>query len=237
MWTFNVTRKLVKLAGYTVLPQEIPQDDESMLALAQQALSDTNEENRYILKVHKPISAKAPNSVVLTTLRDPRDVLVSYMRFMKQDFEPCLKAINQFTKLYDHFFDFPQDRLLLIRYSNITNSPEKVISSIADFLGLEVEKNAVEKVAKQLSKRRVQNLIQKSESSFQKKRKKGKAISPESYVQLRSGDIRIYDKTTGFQSGHVSNYQDGEWREIFDSSQLKQIENTLGVWLQNNGFA
>ena len=50
------------------------------------------------------------------------------------------------------------------------------------------------------------------------------------------GSVRGFDLTTGFQRGHISNYNDGDWRVLLTPEQKKKMNDRLGPWLLENGY-
>ena len=93
MWTFNVVRGLAQMAGRQVHPETVPIDDHSMFEIYHRATAtDHVSQSIYTYKVHGKLGYVLPESKYLTTIRDPREIIVSFMRFMKVDFENAFAA-------------------------------------------------------------------------------------------------------------------------------------------------
>ena len=107
MWLFNVTREILKACNFNVLPEEIPQYDKEMVKIYENySLKDNDKNNKYVLKLHKLLPTGLKKSKILTTVRDPRDVCISFKEFMKVDFYAALKAtktLNDYAKTYKKY--------------------------------------------------------------------------------------------------------------------------------------
>ena len=95
MWLYNVTREILKLSRINVLPVKIPKSSQKFFEIFEkQSLIDQNDSNKYVFKIHKILKPNLPRSKILTTIRDPRDVCISFKEFMKtgkpSDFEESL---------------------------------------------------------------------------------------------------------------------------------------------------
>ena len=137
MWLFNITREILKESGYEVYPKIIPQYDKKMLDIYyKEALPDQNDLNKYVFKVHGILKPDTPRSKILTTIRDPRDICISFKEFMKTDFKSSLKAtksILNFTKIYNHF---EKDYLMILKCENIGKKP--IDTMTCDDLGVDI---------------------------------------------------------------------------------------------------
>ena len=99
MWLFNVTKEILHYSQLKVLPINVPQnDDEFFRIFKTQSLNDLDNINRYVFKVHTILKSGLPRSKILTTLRDPRDICISFKEFMKTDFNTALKATKSILK-------------------------------------------------------------------------------------------------------------------------------------------
>ena len=86
MWLFNVTREILKTCRYNVFPNKVtPSDKDFFLIFKNQSLMDQNYQNKYVMKVHNILKPNLPRSKILTTIRDPRDICISFKEFMKTD--------------------------------------------------------------------------------------------------------------------------------------------------------
>jgi hypothetical protein len=44
------------------------------------------------------------------------------------------------------------------------------------------------------------------------------------------------DRSTGFQSGHVSDYRDGDWRRHLSREQILAMDAAFGDWIARHGY-
>jgi hypothetical protein len=50
------------------------------------------------------------------------------------------------------------------------------------------------------------------------------------------GSVRVLDRATGFQTGHVSFRKDGQWRQELSEDQKQHLMNETADWLEKYGF-
>ena len=62
----------------------------------------------FVLKLHAYLQNLPEDNLVITNIRDVRDALMSYMRFMHVDFETALGATRSTASIADHYVDFPE---------------------------------------------------------------------------------------------------------------------------------
>ena len=137
MWLFNVTKEILYYSQLKVLPINVPQnDDEFFKIFKTQSLNDLDNINRYVFKVHTILKSGLPRSKILTTLRDPRDICISFKEFMKTDFNTALKATKSILKYEKIYKTFDKEYLKFFRYENIENKPVQTILDIANFIGI-----------------------------------------------------------------------------------------------------
>ena len=60
-------------------------------------------------------------------------------------------------------------------------------------------------------------------------------VSEDDVVRNFDNTLRAYDTETGFQSGHVSSYHDGDWKKVLTQDQQVRMYDVLGDWLRENG--
>ena len=56
-------------------------------------------------------------------------------------------------------------------------------------------------------------------------------------VYFSRDNYRAFDRRTGFQTGHVSKYQSGDWRHILTADEQRVVWERIGNWLQTNGYS
>ena len=236
MWAYNVSRSVLRRAGWKVFPKETPQADRDMLALAAQGLQDRDPTNVWTLKVHEFIKRNIPRSRFITTHRDPRDALVSYKRFMRCDFERALEAMMQSTRTCDYYRSFPAELCLHLEYRDIVNTPRDVVQRIAEHIGCSITSEIASEVVNEFSKANVKQRIRDTEASVERRAALGDPIAPGEVVRLGTQNQRAFDLTTGFQSGHVSDYREGHWKNSLTLAEKDRMLTVLGPWLRHNSY-
>lgn len=234
MWTFNTARALVNSCGLVAMPSTVPADDSENQKEAQAALANGDPRQLWVLKSHKRIPEDpAAGSKFIATRRDPRDILISQMRFADLDFVGALKAAAYYAKTADHYRRFPARIRLELSYPDIVGDPAGTCSTIASFLGLSPSQDSVNAIVQAYSKQRVKHLI---DSLGTKESSQSHATGDLKTVLRVDRNARLYDTGTGFQSGHVSDYRDGDWRQILSADQQARMNRALHRWLVTNGY-
>ncbi len=234
MWTYNVTRELLRACGYRVLPERVPRTQEQTLAEAPIALADGHPENRWALKVHNRISPRMHRSRFVMTRRDPRDVLVSLMHFTPCRFDKALRGTAYFTRIVDYYRSFPPKILLDLHYPDIAERPAEVVGRIAQFLGLQPTIAAVDEILVRFSKQSVLEMVRRLDEA---ERQESNRPSGREVVVRVDANARLMNVNTGFQSRHVSDYCDGGWRHLLSTQEQARMQRALGPWLERNGYA
>ena len=109
MWVFNVLRELIIVSGNKVEPKVVPQKDDQTTDLFEKYLNDENVDYYLTLKSHNVLKSDLPFSKIISTHRDPRDVLISYMRFMKTDFETAFKVAKSLLNYTSNYNSYNKD--------------------------------------------------------------------------------------------------------------------------------
>ena len=237
MWLFNITREILKESGYEVYPKIIPQYDKKMLDIYyKEALPDQNDLNKYVFKVHTILKPNIPRSKILTIIRDPRDICISFKEFMKTDFKSSLKAtksILNFTKIYNHF---EKDYLMILKCENIGKKPIDTIIEIGKFINCKVEYNSAEKISKKFSKDNVKNIIKENDNNLNLKIKENKEVNKSEIVYFSKDNYRSFDVNTGFQTGHISKRNSGDWQKALSSEEIEIIHSQFKDFLIENNY-
>ena len=236
MWAFNITRDLVKSAGCRALPERIPQSDKDMIREFNDRLNDPDPLNITVIKIHNRLAKLPPASRIITTHRDLRDAMVSFQRFMKCDFDTVLKGAIANAKTCDHYRNISENLTMHIKYENIRDNPTSVIQDVGKFLGLTPTSTIVNNIRHRFSKENVGKRINDMEDGIKARLAKGEAINRNEIVPLSQGKARVFDVSSGFQSGHISDYKDGDWRKIFSKEEKARVQEELGNWLAQNGY-
>ena len=96
--------------------------------------------------------------------------------------------------------------------------------SIATFLGAEHAAARSEEIAAKFTKAAVKRRIDAAESELRARAKDGRVPANDpGLVVLSPTNWRARDIETDFQSGHVSDYRDGDWRWLLTAEQQAAI--------------
>ena len=237
MWLFNVTREILKISGSDVLPKKIPQWDEEMLELYEkQAMYDQNELNKYVLKLHTILNPDLPRSKILSTIRDPRDICISFLEFMKTDFQTALKSTKSIIKYSNTYNEYDKDYLKIIKYENIENKSIETVLEIAKFINCEIDYNLAKQISEKFNKDNVKKIINKNNNNLKFKIENKEKISESEIVYFSKTNYRSYDINTGFQTGHVSERKSGDWKKKFSSEEIEIINSEFKQFLIENDY-
>lgn len=238
MWTFNVVRELARRAGFRVLPEEIKLTDQQYAEYANQEIIANRDLNTiFVLKLHAKLSSLPPGHLVITNIRDIRDVTMSYQRFMHVDFEKALDACRLNLNIANYYLAFPDAQRLALRYEELTAKPVETVAHIADRVMGGIDHDVAQEIATQFSKEKVRALTESKDRQYQRSLE-GEPLPPgETLLNRVDGTLATIDRSTGFQSNHVSDYRDGAWRQMLSEEQIGAMENTFSDWLMRNGYA
>lgn len=209
MWTYNVTRELIRAAGFEVLPARVPQRDEAMWCLGEQGIRDPSTGRVRVLKIHSLLPPDLPHARFIVPRRDLREILISSMRFTRSGFEDSLRFVDQAVAANHYYGAFPDDRTLWLEYEDIVACPAKVAHAIGDFLGLVVRDGTRSEIVRRYSKESVRSLVKRREEDVERRIREGGVVAPDELVRLGRENVRVFDTATGFQTGHVSEHLDG----------------------------
>jgi len=240
MWTYNVVRALYKSNNVTVIPEKIPKDESTLITEALQNRAVDGEV--YCIKTHFRLPNPLPTQhevKVICNVRDVRDACLSYKRFMHVDFETCLNVMNEMMIATDYYMQAFSDNRLMVRFEELGDEQLDVIGKISAFLGLSVSEKQKSGIWAAYKKSSVKKRL--DEFSDIKVDEEGRikgAKHQEKYdaVRNRDGTFRIFDKTTSFQTNHITSEKDGEWKTDFSSEQIELINRLSREWLQRYDY-
>jgi hypothetical protein len=236
MWTFNVVRDLVRSTGSAVQPELVPHDDVEMEAIGRAGIAA--DDGVYVLKVHAHIPADLPHSLYVVTHRDLRDSLVSFMRFAHQDFEAGLHFVASAIRSEQHFSTFPAERRLDLDYAAIIGAPAEVVAALAARLAIPAPPDLVAEIVARYSKARVRDRMVSREQALRDRIAAHQPVDRRDFIAQQDHSLRAFDTATGFQSGHVSDYRDGDWRKILTADQQARLETLIAegeAWRARQG--
>jgi hypothetical protein len=237
MWTYNVCRSLITAAGKTPWPDEVPLDESPAI---QHALYHPPAPDQvYCIKTHFQIPVGKPQMRIICNYRDIRDATLSYMRFMKCSFEQALAVALGSMQLTDHYLLSQDPNILPIRYDEMLNQPQQIISTLASFLTLPVESTEIEDIAQSLSRETVARQLEKLKTG--KQNLESTTTDPVASGKISSvpnmdGSFRLHDSSTGFQTNHISSNRDGEWRDVFSDEEQEKLMAVASDWLRRYNF-
>ena len=238
MWTYNIIREIIKLYKYKLVPEIIPQSDNDMMDIQKKDYKNLNIIS--VIKVHQLVKIENLNNTKLIfNFRDPRDALVSYLRFMKIDKYELINKINFIKNIIRRIEYYRnslnKDNYLEINYKQITKKPENIIDRIGIFLNLNIQKNQIIKINNKYQKKKLKEQIKIKDKELEFK-KKNKKINKNEVVYLGKNNFRFFDKYTGFQSGHISSHKDGQWKDFLSNEEIIKINSTFNDWLKKNNL-
>jgi len=161
---------------------------------------------------------------------------MSWTRFMKAEFEHGLEITKGNMQTVDYYWSLADEECLKIEYADILNTPMKVASTMDQRLGLRLKNNQVASSVVRLRKEKISKRLKLLEVNLKQRIKCGEPSSANELVPNADGTFRVYDTRSGFQSGHISGYREGDWKKILTDQLQSIIERELGPWLLKNGY-
>ena len=240
MWTYNVARVLLARHGLKVVPSEMPIDSHELRTTVDEALGGGNSPGEsWLLKIHfaLPESMLRPSVRVICNIRDVRHALASYMRFTRCDFNLGIAVAHQMTKVTDHYLACESSKVLTVQYQDVLDRPSRVVRDVGAHLGRGVSVKDADAIARQWSRDNVRKQID-SLPRMQADRKSvmGKD-QPFKTAPNFDGTVRVVDPIRGFQTGHVGDLRNPDWRSSFSLAQQNVLNRLFGEWLEKHGFA
>lgn len=225
MWTYNVARALVASAGLTVVPSQVPTRETEVHAEAERAIADPDPSRVWVLKTHHAIPFAAKHALVILPLRDPRDVVVSLMRFMRLPLARAASSVDAWAALLDHYRrTLPAAQVLWLRYADIAQRPAAMVDAIAAFLDIPCPAQARDGLVASLTKSAIRQRLDRLAAN---------ATAAERITNA-DGSFRLFDPESGFQTGHVSDYRDGDWRRLLPAAEAQAIADRYAAFLQRH---
>jgi len=111
-----------------------------------------------------------------------------------------------------------------------------VIRRIDHFIGTQASFEQIMHINEQFSKKNVKKRIEQFEAIPAEQIKANTAAFE---LIKKPGDncYRVFDKATGFQTGHISSNKDGQWRQVFTKDQQQRLMAETADWLEKYGFS
>lgn len=237
MWTYNITRRILKLSGWEVLPEQIPPN--SMTIMPQLVKKDPGPGKILCFKTHNRIDPIVPAFKVISPYRDIRDAMFSFKRFMKCSFAEALGATQSQMDTADHYLRTARNNVLPLRYDQIIESPTQAISQISNFLELQISEEQMLEIANSMARDKVKSRLEQLKDI--RVDDEGALESTElnaGYQTIKNvdGSYRVFDSSTGFQTDHVTIGGDGAWRTELDPAEQAAMMKLVTPWLDRYGF-
>ncbi|MEM6491285.1 MAG: hypothetical protein AAF684_05190, partial [Pseudomonadota bacterium] len=181
----------------------------------------------YVVKTHNLMAARGPRVQAATILRDPRDMALSYRRFMGEGVEstPPVFFVERVIAGYQQIKKMWGDALIETRYDDVVHRPTAVLAALRPALGLAADRRTDTEIAAALSPEAVVKIIDNAV------RRESAAVNLSGF-----GIERVMDRETGFQSGHVGDGAIGKWRTELSAQDKAIIAAKHGKWLEAQGF-
>ena len=237
MLTFNITREIFRIKGRNIKPLQVPQSDQEMIScFLTEANSDANPSNQYIFKVHTLLNTNLPNSKYIVNIRNPFDICASFYQFMKCDINYAIKIAKAHSAVIKHYQNCEYNQIIFIRYEDLEKDLASEIEKIASFLDINLDIVLANKISSKFSKSSVSKLIDKITKNLEKKISLNNLIKDESIVKISANNYRAFDVNTGFQTGHISNRNSGEWHKLFNQKEISIIKSELLEHAEQLGY-
>ena len=125
---------------------------------------------------------------------------------------------------------------MILKCENIGKKPIDTIIEIGKFINCKVEYNSAEKISKKFSKDNVKNIIKENDNSLNLKIKENKEVSKSEIVYFSKDNYRSFDINTGFQTGHISKRNSGDWKKALSSEEIEIINSQFKDFLIENNY-
>ena len=233
MWLYNITREILKNSKFNVIPNQIPQQDKECYKIFnKESFLDKNDNNKYVFKVHNILKPEFPKSKILTTIRDPREICLSFKEFMRTDFNSAFTAAKSITKFEKEYKNYDRNYLRFFRYENIEKKPIETILNIADFINCKISIKDAENISIKYNKNSVKQLIKKNNDKLLHKIKNKEKIINSEIIYFSKDNFRSFDSNTGFQTNHISNRITGDWKNFFSQDEIELMNLEFKVFLE-----
>ena len=223
MWITNVIKEIFANSNFNVLPKKsIQTNAENFEIYNSQALIDKNKLNKYVFKIHAKIEKIPPGSKVITTIRNPYDICASYHEFMKCK---LVNSINSALLLIDfitHYKD-NSENVCIVNYDDIETKPTSLVKELGLFCDVQISENQIKEIVNKYEKTKIQKLIEKNDIELKQIIDENQKIDEQKIVRGREGGLRYFDLNTGFQSGHISKRENGDWKKVFSEEEIHEI--------------
>jgi hypothetical protein len=144
-----------------------------------------------------------PDLKIVMLFRDPRDVMISFEAFRKREPINALKGSDhagQVESIMQNYsgrmklFDEYQDRVFILRYEDLMQTPEEVLVPMLDFLGLDAGTEALDEMLLPLQDRDLQSRLHITAGSKTKSVGRWRQEMPSAVSNLFAAHAEIIDR-------------------------------------------
>ena len=241
-WTLNILKEIYINQKMNVIPQKVLRNDEDSLKYHFKNIAEGKKDTISIIKVEKILKKEdMKNTKIIINFRDPRDAYISFYNFMgykKFKFDYMLRWINDFINSIEHHRKiFTKEQLLEINFPDINNCPLKILEQFESFLKLKIEKKTANEIINKFSKNKVSDIIKKKENEIRKDFENKKDINKDDVIVEDYKIVRVYDAKTGFQTGHIAKYKEGDWEKYLSKMEISILNNNFRKWFKLNNLS
>lgn len=176
---------------------------------------------------------------IISPYRDIRDAIVSLMKFMKCSFEQALAHAQGQMDTVDYYTAQDPALVLPLKYEVIINEPADTIARINSFLDLNVDAQTQAAIAARFSMSEVKsrlNELQRLSTDQRDQLDSGAHAADYETITNVDGSERIFDRSSGFQSNHITTGHDGSWRSELSEQQQDVMMKAVATWLEKHEF-
>ena len=238
MWTMNIVRGIFDLSGFNVLPKEVQSSDAKCDEIfLRDVINNETERDRFVLKTHRKLMTSLPKTKFIVNKRNPYEICASYFEFMKSDLQTAVDVAKALKEAISHYGSLGPEKCLFIEYNDIVDRPRDVIQQLSEYCQVKLSSAQQQDLAQRFSKDNVKRQINAGLRAVSGELKVTERIDPNDFVILgNGGKSRLMDKKTGFQSGHISNRESGQWWKAFSKSQSDIVVDALDVTATSLGY-
>lgn len=229
-WSYNVCREVAHRAGLEIDPSSGQYGSEDMVEKVSEGVPRNT---ALLLRNHWLDPAmldliKRREVRAVYTVRDPRDVVASILYTFGNNFKNAVRDLERSLSIMEALK--AGDSALVLRFPDIMSSPERMVSEIADYLGMPVSEDDARSITDALSR---EKLRQKSTSLSPEKQKVYNGFSYDSETLLLDNHIRL-DRPADWQE-HLSESQgrflSWHWQDSLDWLGTPPREEEMGSWI------
>ena len=141
-WVRNIIKEIFKIKKFNILPDEsfIDRSHNKLKSVEfyEKNLNDSDPKNVFLFKNHRTLKNNLPRTKIISVIRDPREIIISNMRFFESNFQDNLKSIKYYKEMMRIYSNYSKEYILILRYENILKNPKLAVDQIIEFIGLEI---------------------------------------------------------------------------------------------------